>query len=199
MFTQQWALLEESLTRKFDTPLWFLTLGNSTEFQVTVNLSKPFPICPSLLLCLLFAHLKDCVLCKCVCACACVRACVYVYVCVHEWEKKTDATRWENCHRKHAHFLFHRSYFQFVSLQVQKSIASDACGYDCMEAFLILSLFSFFVSHLFSWSASVHAICRTWTVAKSACPVIPLCSANGDSLIIRPWKFYLGDRIMFQR
>ena len=88
MFTQQWALLEESLTRKFDTPLWFLTLGNSTEFQVTVNLSKPFPICPSLLLCLLFAHLKDCVLCKCVCACACVRACTCMCVCTSGKKKQ---------------------------------------------------------------------------------------------------------------
>lgn len=70
--TQQWVLLEESITRKFDTPLWFLTLENSTEFQVTVNLSKPFPICPSLL-CLLFAHLKDCIACVCVSSCVCMR------------------------------------------------------------------------------------------------------------------------------
>lgn len=75
-------LLEESITRKFDTLLWFLTLENSTEFQVTVNLSKPFPICPSLPLYHLFAHLKDCV------PCVCVSVCLSVSVFEHEGGKK---------------------------------------------------------------------------------------------------------------
>lgn len=55
MFTQQRMVLEESITRRFDTPLWFLTLGHSTEFQVTVNLSKPFPSVPHCF-CVFYLH-----------------------------------------------------------------------------------------------------------------------------------------------
>lgn len=142
-------MLEESITRRFDTPLWFLTLGNSTEFQVTVNLSKPFPICPSLLLCRLFAHLKDCVPCLSLCVCMCVR------------ERK----RCKNGLGNIPTFLSNK-FFSFISSKLRKHLEEREASVDItdemMEVFLIIFPFSpfFSVSDLFSGSASVHVICK---------------------------------------